>query len=79
MVIARGGASGKFETVPGIVWKAVLLNGAGVQVTAYTNLDTAALGAAKYLKVMYATNADGTANATNVVLRLIKKTIKPSP
>jgi len=66
-----------WETTPMLTW-ATALNGTTALV-AYTNLTADILGAAAYLRVYSISNGNATANATNVVVRVIRKTIKPSP
>jgi len=66
-----------WETTPRFTFIAAL-NGT-TAVVAYTNLVNSIIGPAAYLKCISVTNADGTANATNAVIRVIRKTLKPSP
>lgn len=69
--LARSVDGTTFETAPQITL-ATALNGT-TAVVVYTNISTTFLGAAGYLKVVYIANADATANATNVLLTVIKK------
>jgi len=66
-----------WETTPKFTW-ATALNGT-TAVVAYTNLADTLIGPAAYFRVYSISNGDGTANATNCVLRVIRKTLKPSP
>ena len=66
-----------WETTPMLTW-ATALNGTTALV-AYTNLSEDIIGLAAYLRVYSISNGNATANATNVVVRVIRKTIKPSP
>ncbi len=64
-----------YESAPQLNF-GVAINGT-TAVCVYTNFTTL-VGACPYFKLLYVTNA-GAANLTNVVLQVVKKTIKPSP
>ena len=66
-----------WETTPTLTW-ATALNGTTALV-AYTNLTADILGSAAYLRIYSISNGNATADATNVVVRVIRKTLKPSP
>lgn len=76
LTFARSVDGSNFETAPRFTWK-VALNGT-TAVVGYTNLVESTIGAARYLRLVSAQN-EGTNNATNVYIEVIKKTIKASP
>ena len=66
-----------WETTPRFTWQ-VPLNGT-TAVVGVTNIPSTSIYTAGYLKCVSVANADASCNATNCVLRVIRKTIKPSP
>ena len=74
---ARSADGTTYETTPRFTWVATL-NGT-TAVVAYTNLSNAVIGPAAYLKCVSIVSAATNANATNVTLRVLTKTLKPSP
>lgn len=76
LTFARSVDGSNYETTPRFTWR-VALNGT-TAVVGYTNLVESTIGAARYLKLVSIQN-EGTNNATNVYVEVIKKTIKASP
>ena len=66
-----------FETTP--KFTAIFALNGNTAVVGYTNLSSSVLGAAGYLAIASVQNADGSCNATNCSVLLLKKTVKPSP
>jgi len=77
MTFARSYDGIAWETTPRFTWQ-VPLNGT-TAVVGVTNIAASTIQSAAYLKCVSIANADATANATNCVLRVVRKTIKPSP
>jgi hypothetical protein len=77
ITFARSPDNSNWETTPRFTMTAAV-NGV-TPVVAYTNLNTATIGAAGYLKVISMANADASAICTNCSLYLVKKTIKHAP
>jgi len=74
---ARSVDDSNWETVPKFTWIVPLNNTTAV--VAITNLGTATIGAAGYLKVLSIQNAATGVSATNHSVKILKKTIKASP
>ena len=74
LTFARSVDNTTFETTPRFTMTTAL-NGT-TAVVCYTNIPNTVIGAAGWLKCVTYQNADAVANATNVTIRLIKKTIK---
>jgi hypothetical protein len=75
VTFARSPDNSNWETTPRFTWAAAL-NG-NTAVVAYTNLSTAVVGGAGYLKVISIQNGNGgTVHATNASLHLIDKKIE---
>lgn len=72
--IARSVDGTNYETAPPIIWS-IPANGT-TAVVAYTNLNRDALGSAGYIKPFQMTNANGTADFTNITLKVIKKRLR---
>ena len=77
VTFARSGDGTTFETTPRFTW-AIPANGT-TAVVAYTNLSSAVIGSAGYLRVISVQNASTNRNMTNSSITIIKKTVKPSP
>jgi hypothetical protein len=66
-----------WETAPRFTM-ACALNGT-TAVVQYTNFPNTIIGPVGYIKLISVQNADATANATNASIKIITKTLKPSP
>ena len=74
---ARSADGTTWETDPKFA-TAATLNGTTAVVN-YTNLPNTLIGPAQYIKLLSIANADASATATNATVKVIVKTLKPSP